>query len=88
MDHVREALAAIEAQQSKLQQHSAPWMVAEQLKDICRREPAAAELVAQDLKVKEMGLEEAEKKIKAYADAHRTGNFACAAPAAAERMQA
>lgn len=84
MDHVREALAAIETQQSKLQQRSAPWMAGEQLKDICRREPAAAELVARDLEVEEMGLKEAEKKIKEYADAHRTGNFACVTPAEAE----
>lgn len=84
MDHVREALAAIEAQQSKLQQHSAPWMVAEQLKDICRREPAAAELIVQDLAIKEMSVVEAEKKIKAYADANKAKDFSCVTPAVAE----
>ncbi len=61
-------------------------MVGEQLKDICRSEPHSAELVAQDLDVPEMSLANCEKKIKAYADKHRKGNFACVVPSVAERI--
>ena len=33
-----------------------------------------------------MSIQQAEKKIKAYADAHKTGSFACVTPAEAERI--
>ena len=79
-----QAIRAIEEQQKKVKERSAPWMVGEQLKDICRREPASAELICQDLQVEAMSIVEAEKKIKAYADKHKTGNFACVTPAEAE----
>lgn len=62
------------------------WMVGEQLKDICRAEPRSAALIEKDLDVKEMDLRSAAKKIKAYADGHRTGSFACVTPAEAERI--
>ena len=61
-------------------------MVGEQLKDICRREPRSAELLAQDLKVEAMSITEAEKKIKAFADGHKTGNFACVTPGEADNI--
>lgn len=64
------AIALLNEQQSKVKERSAPWMVAEQLKDICRQEPDNAELIAQDLENPEMGIVQAEKKIKAFADAH------------------
>ena len=80
------AIAAIEAQQEKVKPRSPQWMVGEQLKDICRREPASAELIAQDLKQPAMSITEAEKKIKAYADKHRTGNFSCVTLSEAERI--
>ena len=86
MDYVNEALRAIEAQQNEVKKYGPQWMVGEQLKDICRMEPACAELLVQDLSVKEMSITEAEKKIKAYADKHRTGNFACVPPIEAERI--
>ncbi len=73
----------IEAQQ-KGKEYTAPWMVGEQLKEICRREPHAAELVDKDLDVKEMSLEACEKKIKAWADAHKKGASACVPPNVAE----
>ena len=69
------AIALLNEQQSKVKERSAPWMVAEQLKDICRQEPDNAELIAQDLENPEMGIVQAEKKIKAFADAHKTGSF-------------
>ena len=61
-------------------------MVAEQLMDICRAEPICAALLDQDLDVEAMSITEAEKKIKAYADAHKTGSFACVTPAEADRI--
>lgn len=81
---LEKALLAIEAQQPK--QRTAVWMVGEQLKDMLRAEPELAEIVEQDLAVKAMSLAECEKKIKAYADAHKTGNFACVIPSEAERI--
>ena len=81
-----EAIKRIEEQQAKLKEGTAAWVVGEQLKDICHREAKSAELIAQDLQVKEMSLVEAEKQIKKYADAHRTGNFACVSPQKADEI--
>lgn len=78
------AIDKITAQQKKLAEGSAPWCVGEQLKDICRREPAAEELLEKDLDVPEMDLKHAEAKIKAYADKHKTGSFAFVSPQKAE----
>ena len=87
MNSVQEqAIRAIEKPQAKVQARSAPWMVGEQLKDICRMDPRSAELVAQDLQKESMGIVQAEKKIKAFADSHKTGSFSCVAPAEADRI--
>ena len=67
-DKQEKAIAAIEAQQAKLGEYSPARMVGEQLKEICRAEPASAELLEQDLQKKGMGLTDAEKKIRARAD--------------------
>lgn len=81
---LRDAIAKITAQQPR--EHTPVWMVGEQLKDILRGEPHLADIVSQDLDVKEMALSECEKKLKAYADGHKTGNFSCVVPAEAERI--
>ena len=81
---MNEAIEKLNAQQAKVVNRSAAWMVAEQLKDICRREPESAALIAKDLSVGGMGIVDAEKKIKAFADSHKTGNFSCVTPAEAE----
>ena len=86
MNYQTEAIRAIEAQQAAVQDRSPQWMVGEQLKDICRMEPRSAELIAQDLEHASMSISEAEKKIKAFADAHKTGNFSCVPPAEADRI--
>ena len=78
------ALIKIAAQQGE--EATPVWMVGEQLKHICRDEPKSAELVAQDLDIPEMSLAHCEKQIKAYADSHRQGNFACVIPSVAERI--
>lgn len=57
----------IEAQQAG-KENTGPWMVGEQLKDICRADSHCAEIVAQDLESSGMSLEACEKKIKAKAD--------------------
>ena len=76
----------IEAQQAKAGDHTDAWMVGEQLKDICRAEPRSAELIDKDLDVKEMSIKAAAAKIKAFADKHKTGNFACVTPMEADRI--
>ena len=81
-----QAIALLEAQQAKVMPRSPQWMVGEQLKDICCMEPRSAELIAQDLENEAMSITEAEKKIKAFADKHKTGNFSCVTPAEAENI--
>ncbi|MBQ9838987.1 MAG: hypothetical protein IJO56_05825 [Oscillospiraceae bacterium] len=76
----------IEAQQ-KGKENTAVWMCGEQLKDICRSDPHCAEIVCQDLDVPEMSIAACEKKIKAYADQHKSGPRApssCVPPNVAE----
>ena len=87
MNTVQEqAIQAIEAQQAKVKERSPQWMVGEQLKDICRMEPNSAELIAQDLENEAMSITEAEKKIKAFADKNKTGQFSCVTPAESDRI--
>ena len=62
------------------------WMVGEQLKDIIKNNERAQEIVSQDLDVPEMSLVECEKKIKAFADKKKTGNFSCVLPCEAEEI--
>lgn len=78
-----DVIKKITEQQAKLQEQSAPWVVGEQLKEICE-DPACAELVAADLENERMSLTECEKKIKAYADKHKQGGFAYVSPKVAE----
>ena len=80
------AVALLEEQQAKVPARSPQWMVGEQLKDICRREPHCAELIAQDLENPAMSITEAERKIKAFADGHKTGMFSCVSSAEADRI--
>lgn len=80
-------IALIEAQQKGLPEYSPARMVGEQLKGIVMMDPDAAELLAQDLRKKGMGILEAEKKIKARADEiHKTqkGNGVAVPPWEAE----
>lgn len=79
-----DVIEAITAQQPK--EENAVWMVGEQLKDMVRQEPQLAEIVLRDLDVPEMSLANCEKKIKAWADQHKVGNFACVTPIRAEKI--
>ena len=83
---IQEAIRKLKEQQSKVKERSPQWMVAEQLMDLCRAEPACAEFLAQDLEVEAMSIVEAEKKIKAFADSHKSGGFACVTPAESDRI--
>lgn len=83
---IKDAIRKLKEQQSKVKERSPQWMVAEQLMDLCRAEPACAELLAQDLEVEAMSIVEAEKKIKAFADSHKSGGFACVTPAESDRI--
>lgn len=80
------AIEKLKAQQAGVLDQSAAWMVAEQLMDLCRREPVCAGLLDRDLDIPELSITEAEKQIKAYADQHRTKNFACVTPVEAEKI--
>lgn len=57
----------IEAQQ-KGKENTDIWMVGEQLKDICRADPACAAIVSEDLENKTMSIAAVAKKIKDHAD--------------------
>ena len=57
----------IEKQQKGLEDTTV-FMVGEQLKDICRREPACAGIVAEDLTDPAMGIAFCEKKVREFAD--------------------
>lgn len=73
--------------QQKGIEDTAAYCVGEQLKDIVRATPGAAELVFKDLDVKEMSIVECEKKIRARADEkHKKnrGNFAFVSPKEAD----
>ncbi len=67
---------------------TAPWMVGEQLKEICCGDMHCAELVEADLKIEAMSLAACEKKIKAFADSkHKHGsNCVCVLPTEAEKI--
>lgn len=83
---MEEAIRKLREQQSGVKERSPQWMVAQQLMDLCRAEPECAELLARDLDMPELSIVEAEKKIKAFADSHKTGSFACVIPAEADRI--
>ena len=81
------AILEIEAQQKTMKNKGAAYWVGEQLKEMIRtgtEEDGA--LLAQDLAQKGMGLADAEKKIEAYARAHKQGNCGCCPPWEAERI--
>lgn len=71
-----EAILMLKEQQSKVKECSAPWMVAEQLMDICRRESASAELIAQDLENEKMSIVEAENILREFYGLPRPGEAA------------
>ena len=68
-------------------ENTAPWMVGEQLKDICWRQPQYESIVLEDLENPDMSLEMCEKQIKAWADQHKKGHSCvCVPPNVAEEI--
>lgn len=86
MTELEQAIAAVESQQSKMDKDSMAYCVGEQLKDIIRATPYAAEIVLGDLSMKGMGVADCEKKIAEYAKAHKSGNCGCCPPTVADRI--
>lgn len=83
---INEVIRKIESQQ-KGKEGTAVYGVGEQLKDICRTTPGAAELVLRDLDVEEMSIDKCEKKIKERADElhkKKGGSSVCVTPAEAD----
>ena len=84
--NLQTALNKIDEQQKKFKQGSAPWCVGEQLKDMLRENATGAGIVAMDIDQKGMGLADCEKKIAAFAQAHRQGRVGFCGPADADRI--
>lgn len=81
MDALRETVRA----QQKGHKNDDIFTVGEQLLEIAEREPASAELLAKDLKVDGMGLSDAAKALREYADKNRKGaRCFCITPAVAD----
>lgn len=77
----------IHHQQEGMGPQDAAYWVGQQLLEMVAGDEHAAGILAQDLaNNKEMSIDHAEKRIKAYADKHRKGNFAVVPPAQAEEI--
>ena len=78
----------IEAQQKGLDEGDPIWMVGEQLKDICQ-DPECAAIVVEDLESEAMSLQNAERKLKEYADdlnKKQKNRSVCIPPNVADRI--
>ena len=80
------AIEKIRAQQARLEEGTPAWVAGEQLAEICAAEPECERLVDVDLDNAGMSLAECEKKIKAWADGHKKGNFSFISPMKAEEI--
>ncbi len=83
---LQEVIAKISAQQEKLGKDKPAYWVGEQLKDILRESPDCAELVLNDLDTEGMEIADCEKKIAAYAKAHRSGSCGVCPPQEADKI--
>lgn len=86
MNDLQKALSLIEAQQKKAGAGTPAWCVGQQLADILNGQPAAAQIVAEDLGNKGMGIADCENKIEKFASKNRTGNVGFCGPADADRI--
>lgn len=79
------AIEKIRAQQEKCGETTPEYMVGEQLIEIMQQTRGAEELLDADLDNQDMSLQKAAGKIKAWADAHRSGkNCVCVPPKVAD----
>lgn len=83
---LNKAIELIEAQQKAAGNIGHVFLMGEQLKDICRNEPQAAELVVQDLANPEMSLAKLKFTFDKFAREHRQGNESCITPDQAEEL--
>ena len=68
-------------------ENTAPWMVGQQLMDICKKQKQYEQIVLEDLENPDMSLDKCEKQIKAWADKQkRQGNCVCVPPNVAEEI--
>ena len=82
-----EELKMIIEDQRKGHENEPMWMVGQQLLDIAAHEPAAVEILKQDLSVSGMGLKDAAGALKAYADKNRGGKREyCITPNVADKI--
>lgn len=84
---IENALTMINAQQKGTSQCSDIWMVGEQLKEICGKEPESAQRVAEDLEGGALTLKGCAGKIREKADEEHKksrGNCVCIPPQVAE----
>ena len=89
MKFIEEVVEIISSQQKDKKEYSAVYQVGEQLKDIAKAIPGAAELLLNDLKIPEMSIGAAAKKIKERADEiHKStkGGCVCVPPSEAHRI--
>ena len=86
MNELQKALSLIEAQQKKAGAGTPAWCVGQQLADILNGQPAAAQIVAEDLGTTGMGIADCENKIEKFASKNRTGNVGFCGPADADRI--
>ena len=64
----------IEDLQGEFNQDSCAYEIGEQLKDICRREPACEQILLEDLQNPDMGLAAANKMLYEWGRNHKVGN--------------
>lgn len=60
--------------QAKLDPDSCAYAISEQLKDICRRDPACEQILLEDLQNPDMGLAAADKMLYDWGRNHKVGN--------------
>lgn len=80
------AIEMISAQQAKAPERSHVRLIGEQLKDICRTTPSAAELLIHDLEVPEMSLASLKRKFDSFAESKKTGRESCIFPDEADKL--
>ena len=73
-------------EQQGTDKNSPVYWIGEQLKDIINSTPGAAVIVAVDLENEGMKVSDCEKKIKAYADGHKSGSCGVVPPHEADRI--
>ena len=84
---LNEIVKKITQQQTKLDASSPAFVVGEQIKEMCEKQPSIRELILQDLDIPEMSIQKVAEKLKEYADKNRKGaKQFCITPLVAEKI--